>query len=163
MRRDEGAPRERGGKAAPSSGPQRAASTAAALAGDLPLVQGAGGVQHGDLGAEDLAACVPGRAHLGDLGPQTRHDLLLAGQRDVPAVGGEQQRNTEVTQQRTGVPLAPAARREHVEVLTEPPAHVAAVHTANLSPGPDILRAHRTARGPGRARTVAKLIFNVTA
>jgi hypothetical protein len=27
MRRDEGAPRERGGKAAPSSGPQRAAST----------------------------------------------------------------------------------------------------------------------------------------
>jgi hypothetical protein len=98
------------------------------MAREGATVKSGRGVQDGDLAVEDLAAVVAGRAHPLDLLLHRRDNLVVARQREEPAVGGEQQRDAVVGQQRGGVSLASAAGRKRVEVLTKPPAHVAAVH-----------------------------------
>ena len=77
---------------------------------------------------EDLGAVVGGRPHPVDLLLCHRNDLVIARQGDEPIVRREQQRDAVVGEQRRGVALASPARRKGVEVLTKPPAHVAAVH-----------------------------------
>jgi hypothetical protein len=103
-------------------------TTVAPLPRERPTVESGRGVQDGDLGAEDLAATVAGRAHPVDLLLHRRNDLVVACQREEPVVGREQQRNAVVREQRSGVALGPAAGREGVEVLTKPLAHVVVVH-----------------------------------
>jgi hypothetical protein len=100
----------------------------APLAREGPPIEGGRGVQDGDLGVDDLAAVVGGRAHPVDLLLHRRNDLIVARQREEFPVSRQQERNTVVRKQRSGVALASATSRKDIEILSEPPAHVAAVH-----------------------------------
>lgn len=71
---------------------------------------------------------VVGRAHPIDLLLHRRNDLVIACQREEPVVCREQQRDTVVSEQRSGIALASPARRKGVEVLAKPPTYVAVVH-----------------------------------
>jgi len=93
----------------------------APLAREGPPIEGGRGVQDGDLGVDDLAAVVGGRAHPVDLLLYRRNDLIVARQREESPVGRQQERNTVVRKQRSGVALASATSTEDAEILSEPP------------------------------------------
>jgi hypothetical protein len=62
-------------------------TTVAPPARERPTVERGGGVEGGDLGVQDLAVVVAGRAHPLDLLLGRRNDLVVAGQREAPVVG----------------------------------------------------------------------------
>ena len=90
-------------------------------------------VQDGDVGVDYLAVVKGSRAHPIDLWLHGGNHLVVGGQPEEPVVGGDEERNGVVLEERGRVPLASSTCGECIKVLAKPLAHFIAIHGCGLS------------------------------